>query len=678
MRNRVLKKRICAYMLLAAFWISQIQFYAPKAKAQEVIIGIDWAGVAAQQAEAAAYAANSAALSGVNFAAAGLGVAGATETILSLGDKWAVANGYESLIDWYDKNQPTDNSSLGYKAVWSAGNFIANARLTNQMKLLGDYIKNALFGEQEGGTPESPVTESYGFSGYNVGDNLYLMPVELVNGSGANHYRFISTDYNIVYSLNSLDENFSYYSNLPPSSISSDLFLQMPQSVLGKTSTGYELRIAWYISTYYANPLKCFLFGFVRNNSVVFSTFNGRGAFIQKLGVNSIKNTYFSLAVYPQNSSTYYGWGGLIYRFDTDTEGLYNSSGFFARPSDNGMSGTQYSINLKIWGNSLSPDNIEDWGITAQYVDLIPSIPSEDSADNVNFSGNYDVEIADILGAMGQIEFSLDNTNINLQKIVTQLQQQSADLGGVNTSIADIINAIAGLQVAPGTYETIKTGIETLEEESPEVKPIVINDFPYTLEELIEALQGDDVILTDDNDNIHVVGLPEIIETITETPIPPESQSEIMIRHIIDVGDGVNPGINIDSTPDERPTPQPSTNPTPIPTVTPDEPTPTPENPSPTPEQDKLDELGAALTSRFPFSIPWDIVRGIKMLIAPAQAPVFEFDPFAASGAFPDGFAAPIRVDFADFPYVAFVTRWISTIAFFIGLASATKILIWS
>lgn len=39
-----------------------------------------------------------------------------------------------------------------------------------------------------------------------------------------------------------------------------------------------------------------------------------------------------------------------------------------------------------------------------------------------------------------------------------------------------------------------------------------------------------------------------------------------------------------------------------------------------------LPALGQALTSRFPFSIPWDFFRAVQLLAAPAKAPYFEVD----------------------------------------------------
>lgn len=93
-----------------------------------------------------------------------------------------------------------------------------------------------------------------------------------------------------------------------------------------------------------------------------------------------------------------------------------------------------------------------------------------------------------------------------------------------------------------------------------------------------------------------------------------------------------------------------------------------------------LPALGETLTTRFPFSIPWDVVRAIKLLAAPAKTPRFEVD-----------FFAPVRyrfggklgnttvvLDFSEYEIIGQVSRWASTIGFCLLLASGTKKLIWT
>lgn len=93
-----------------------------------------------------------------------------------------------------------------------------------------------------------------------------------------------------------------------------------------------------------------------------------------------------------------------------------------------------------------------------------------------------------------------------------------------------------------------------------------------------------------------------------------------------------------------------------------------------------LPALGAALTSRFPFSIPWDFFRAVKLVAAPAKAPRFEVD-----------FMAPIEhrvgqwqgdttivLDFSEYAIIGQISRWTSTIGFCLMLAGATKRLIWT
>ena len=93
-----------------------------------------------------------------------------------------------------------------------------------------------------------------------------------------------------------------------------------------------------------------------------------------------------------------------------------------------------------------------------------------------------------------------------------------------------------------------------------------------------------------------------------------------------------------------------------------------------------LPELGATLTTRFPFSIPWDVTRAIKLLAAPAKTPYFEVDFFAPVADTFGGFPASTKLvlDFSQFEILGQLSRWTSTIGFCLLLASGTKKLIWT
>ena len=93
-----------------------------------------------------------------------------------------------------------------------------------------------------------------------------------------------------------------------------------------------------------------------------------------------------------------------------------------------------------------------------------------------------------------------------------------------------------------------------------------------------------------------------------------------------------------------------------------------------------LPSLGTYFTTRFPFSIPWDVVRGIKLLAAPAEAPYFEVDFLAPLADNVGGWEGDttIVLDFGQYPIIGQVTRWASLIGFCILLAVATKKLIWT
>lgn len=93
-----------------------------------------------------------------------------------------------------------------------------------------------------------------------------------------------------------------------------------------------------------------------------------------------------------------------------------------------------------------------------------------------------------------------------------------------------------------------------------------------------------------------------------------------------------------------------------------------------------LPALGAALTTRFPFSIPWDFVGAVNLLASPPKAPRWEVDLLAPIeeryGAFPG--ETKIIIDMSDYPLVGQISRWFTTLMFGWGLIMATKKLIWT
>lgn len=109
-----------------------------------------------------------------------------------------------------------------------------------------------------------------------------------------------------------------------------------------------------------------------------------------------------------------------------------------------------------------------------------------------------------------------------------------------------------------------------------------------------------------------------------------------------------------------------------------------PEKPPQT-EPEDIDGLGlptlaALLTTRFPFSIPWDLSRSVELLSAPAQVPVFEVDFMAPISKRVGGWkgSTKITLDFSEFETLAALCRWTSTLGFCFFLVGATKRYIWT
>lgn len=95
-----------------------------------------------------------------------------------------------------------------------------------------------------------------------------------------------------------------------------------------------------------------------------------------------------------------------------------------------------------------------------------------------------------------------------------------------------------------------------------------------------------------------------------------------------------------------------------------------------------LPSLGAALTSRFPFCIPWDFVDTVQLLAADPVAPDFSFDLLPQRIRDYCHITAPTEVRFnmgdPKFSKVGVFCRWGSLISFCFGLAVLTKRMIWT
>lgn len=108
----------------------------------------------------------------------------------------------------------------------------------------------------------------------------------------------------------------------------------------------------------------------------------------------------------------------------------------------------------------------------------------------------------------------------------------------------------------------------------------------------------------------------------------------------------------------------------------------TPVQPYPDVDSLGLPELGLALTTRFPFSIPWDISAIYSALSAPSEPPVKTFDLIPASVLARWGVNAntSITIDLTDQKYSVLlaIIHWSCIVGFCLGLAVMTKRYIWT
>lgn len=88
-------------------------------------------------------------------------------------------------------------------------------------------------------------------------------------------------------------------------------------------------------------------------------------------------------------------------------------------------------------------------------------------------------------------------------------------------------------------------------------------------------------------------------------------------------------------------------------------------------EYEAIDSYSLDLTSFFPFCLPWDIHRGLSLLVADPVAPSINW-----TVPLPGGGTYTLALDLSDYDAVAQVARTMELLAFVVALAVATKKLI--
>lgn len=134
------------------------------------------------------------------------------------------------------------------------------------------------------------------------------------------------------------------------------------------------------------------------------------------------------------------------------------------------------------------------------------------------------------------------------------------------------------------------------------------------------------------------------------------------------------PNPSPDPSPDPEPSPEPTPNPDPSPNPNPD--------PSPEPEPDTginwepLITAGGTITTKFPFSIPWDVFRLVSMLDVEPICPRFELNASKHSfnlGSIEIPFDFGFDIDFCIFEPIAEIFRWGLLIVFDICIVLALR-----
>lgn len=176
--------------------------------------------------------------------------------------------------------------------------------------------------------------------------------------------------------------------------------------------------------------------------------------------------------------------------------------------------------------------------------------------------------------------------------------------------------------------------------------------------------------------------LAELIRKLNPE-INTEYSPEMAPNYIKEFIEQLKPNVNPDPNPDPDPTPDPDPDPNPDPNPDPElspapdpDLTPIPEDPE-NPDVDP-DAYKADLRDVFPFCIPFDLIRLLKVFQAEPRAPVFEIpvdlefnNPFNSQKII--DYHEVFVLDFADFEEVAKIFRAFQVVLFIIGLLMITR-----
>ena len=617
MRRRLNIRRFWASFVCCALLISALNYRPPKAEAVLVETSVGFVFWPSILSILSVY--------GLPITAAGLAVGGVVTSLDYILDDYVKSEGYSNANEWFYDITGTDPSDTEatHSLLWYGGRLVCNLSLREKVSGFAEWIK------QHYSVPASENGEA--------GEAVAIHNQDI----------YISGDFILGYSAYDYDANYinpyAAFNNLivsvgstfeVPASGESDIF----------AVDGAERQYYW-------------------NDYEIWCT-DGNGSDTQwsvyvKEEVKDIASVKQCLVSFFDCTVGNYIFRGYYYDGSWHSGARTYASCFRYFP---GGRTVNQLLSISDTGNNQIPDDLSDdepliiIPNTTAPVSLVTDALRKEKIDIKSRSR----KIGDVLDQVGD-------------EPLTVLAPDGTSVG--TTTLNDIIDQLGDRDVTfDGTAETFGDAVG----QEDNSKPIVIGGIPYTLEELKEALSPNILTIPAEDDDDDQTPLewtaPEIIEALRSKPIPPEVPEQTIYEAIID-GDyapEVRPATELE------PTAEPTVEPTTEPTV---EPTAEPEEPDIEDIQDLgLPDLGRTLTTRFPFSIPWDFARVLGLLAAPPKTPRFEVDFFAPISDYVGGWqgSTALVLDFGEFEIIGRISRLTSTIGYCLMLIGATKRLIWT
>lgn len=501
------------------------------------------------------------------------GASGFASYLNDLFNQWAVETSqpFTDFVNMLQQLFPTSTP------IAILGNMLGenNIRLTqptllDELRNFAAWVKTEFFGanaDNDGGTVQEPIINNVSVSkGFKLPANpdFGLLSVLVRNSTG----NFIESDSSVNFNENTL-YYYDMYLAVKDVTNGQEVALDSKFNFTFGNNSYYRFSVLRQSlnNSYLAGSIRCYLVRPGYNDYLVGSA---------TLGYNMAGGVYPKIAYIPyvkmywdaDNSSSSTNRASLCYgAFGIENSNSYDDYTIVLFNSFPMASSTIPSIKLS--------DSVSDI-IQAQNTNNNQLPATLDDGDEINIDySNFLTSMQALTQGLADTNVTLNNYQYEIGSLKQELSAQTATIANQTETIGDILAAIDALSVP---FASTYTDAITQREQQAGQGEIVINGTAYTLAQLLDAIRGSDVTVSDTSGVEHIIPASDAISGILDSAIPEEGVATgiLSVPQVPDnTASGVASSVAVTvgeiATPTTAPTTVPTTAPTVIPTTAPED-----------------------------------------------------------------------------------------------------------